>query len=253
MKGETQTGSRCGQGRGEKPRADHHVSSASFAGWHLRHNLLAPSHTYCRIHHLLLQASGLTTSEVETCVTSGCPGLGGEKRPSVWSQGHTDKEVPVNSDISRTFHSHPKLASWEPHSGLPENFYFRVFPNRLSRGPGTAGCLVGTTDSNPEDENSELGLTLASLPQKDCGVCEQPWSPVVCTTLMDRTKAGAWETPERTHPRQVPTTRLFRMQCLCDKLPLGIETVPNQGLRRSANTGNWHWAGGLGQQLLRGR
>lgn len=43
MKGEAQTGSHCGQGRGEKPRADHHVSSASFAGWRLRHNLLAPS------------------------------------------------------------------------------------------------------------------------------------------------------------------------------------------------------------------
>lgn len=76
----------------------------------------------------------------------------------------------MNSDISRTFHSHPKLASWEPHSGLPENFYFRVFPNRLSRGPSTTGCLVGTTDSNSEDENSERSDTGLSTTKRLWGL-----------------------------------------------------------------------------------
>lgn len=92
--------------------------------------LFAPPNTYCRIHHLPLQEGSLASSEVETCVTSGFPGLGGEKRPSVWSHGHMGKGVPMNNDISRTFQSHQKLASWGPHSGLAGLFHFHVFPTR---------------------------------------------------------------------------------------------------------------------------
>lgn len=106
----------------------HH--SASFAEWCSKHTPFAPSQHLLQ-DHLPLQVGGLTLSEAEMCMTSGFPGLGGEERPFVWSQGHMGKEAPVNNDISRTFQSHQKLASWEPHSGLAVLFYFYVFLIRL--------------------------------------------------------------------------------------------------------------------------
>lgn len=88
MKGETQRGSCCGQGREEQPRAGHHVNC--FLCWEVfQAHPLCSLPTYCRIHHLLLQEGGLASSEVETCVTAGFPGLGrGEETICVVSRSH---------------------------------------------------------------------------------------------------------------------------------------------------------------------
>lgn len=47
-----------------------------------------------------------------------------------------------------------------------------------------------TTESNSEEENSELGLTLAFPQQKDCGVCAM---------LLDRRQAGTLKHAVPTH------------------------------------------------------
>lgn len=79
MRGGISEGAAVGR---EEDRAAHHV--ASFAAWCPRHSLFAPSlPTPAGPISCCHRQGGLTLSEMETYVTSGFPGLGGKKRPSV--------------------------------------------------------------------------------------------------------------------------------------------------------------------------